>query len=85
MDDTADQATVGMAGISIFVLLYGGKAGYSLTALIYLSYMKMAASSTYITPSKLPPTERTAHFHSLRVYIQVVSLFIHKQNYRKIF
>lgn len=33
--------------------------------------MKVAASSTRITASKLPPTERTAWYHSLRVYIQV--------------
>lgn len=31
----------------------------------------MAANSTKLIPSKLPPTERAAWFHSLRVYLQV--------------
>ena len=33
--------------------------------------MKMASQSTAINPSKLPPTERAARFHSLRSYLQV--------------
>ena len=31
----------------------------------------MAASATSIDPGRLPPTERTAHFHALRVHLQV--------------
>ena len=31
----------------------------------------MAASSSKINPSKLPPTGRAAWFHSLRTYLQV--------------
>ena len=33
--------------------------------------MKMAASSSKINPSKHPPAERVAWFHSLRTYMQV--------------
>ena len=66
------QEEVGNAGIELFVLLYGGKIGDSLQILRYASYMKMAASATKVNPSKLPPTERTAYFHSLRAYLQVI-------------
>ena len=31
----------------------------------------MAANSTKIKPEALPPTKRVAHFHSLRVYLQL--------------
>ena len=67
----ATKKDVGDAGIKLFVLLYGGKSGDSLKILRYTGYMKMAASSSKIVPAKLPPTERTAYFHSLRVYLQV--------------
>ena len=74
MNDKANQETIGKTGIALFVLLYGGKTGDSLTTLRYASYMKMAATSSRIVPSKLPPTERAAHFHSLRAYLQVICL-----------
>ena len=68
----ASQAEVGSAGINLFILLYGGKNEDSLQSLRYTMYMKkMAASSSNIKPSKLPPTERSAWFHGLRVYLQV--------------
>ena len=54
------QDQVGRAGITLFVLLYGGKVEDTLHHLRYTCYMKMAASSSKITPAKLPPTERAA-------------------------
>ena len=71
MNPNGMQKAIGKAGIQLFVLLYGGKPGDTLKMLRYANYMKMAASSTKIVPGKLPPTERTAYFHSLRVYLQV--------------
>ena len=38
----------------------------------YQNYMKMVASATKINPSKLPPSRRSAWFHSLRTYLQVM-------------
>ena len=32
----------------------------------------MVSSSKEIDPQKLPPTERAAHYHSLRAYLQVI-------------
>jgi len=69
LSSTPDQ--IGKAGVEIFVLLYGGKGSDKLQQLRYTCYMKMAASSSKIAPSKLPPTERAAWYHSLRVYIQL--------------
>ena len=71
----ASQAKIGNTGINLFILLNGGKNEDSLQSLRYTMYMKMAASSSKIKPSKLPPTERFAWFHSLRVYLQVCFFF----------
>lgn len=71
MDSSSLQNEIGDAGIKLFVMLYNGKPGDTLTELRYNTYMKMAASASRIVPSKLPPTERTAWYHSLRVYLQV--------------
>ena len=57
--------------MKIFVLLYGGKDSDSLSSLRYAKYMKMTSITSSIKPEKLPPTERAAYFHSLRVYHQV--------------
>ena len=41
----------------------------------------MAAKSSKIRPEALPPTERAAHFHSLRVYYQLQDWnTLHKNN-----
>ena len=57
-------------GYTIFKLLYGGKSEDSLNKLRYFKYLDMAYKGI-IEPEKLPPTQRTAYFHSLRVYLQV--------------
>ena len=67
----ASQAEIGNAGINLFIPLYDGENKDSLQSLRYTMYMKMAASSSKTKPSKLPPTERSAWFHSLRGYPQV--------------
>ena len=69
--ETSTTEVVGTVGVELFVLLYGGKSNNTFQQLRYVTYMKMAASSTKISPSKLPPTERSAWYHSLRVYLQV--------------
>lgn len=66
-DSTPDE--IGEAGVKLFISLYGGKNNDTLSCLRYLRYMKMTSSK--LQPEKLPPTERAAHFHSLRVYHQV--------------
>ena len=68
---STSKEDIGMAGNKKIVLLYGGEVEETLPSLRYRLYMKMAASSTKISPSKLPPTDRAAYFHSLRVYLQV--------------
>lgn len=60
---------IGEAGIRLFVNLYGGKEKHSLR---YVRFMGMASSNKEIDPQKLPPTERAAHYHSLRVHLQVM-------------
>ncbi|KAG1652165.1 Organic cation transporter-like protein [Nymphon striatum] len=37
----------------------------------FLWYQAMIAKSHVLEPQRLPPTERAAHFHSLRVYLQL--------------
>ena len=67
---TAEE--VGAAGIKIFILLYGGKASDTLNNLRYLKYMQMVSTSKItIEPQKLPPTERAAYYHALRVHLQI--------------
>ena len=65
LDPDATKDDIGEAGIRLFVLLYGGKPGDKLADLRYSKYMWMAATSSRISPSKLPPTECAAYFHSL--------------------
>ena len=68
---TAEQ--IGEAGIQVFISMYGGKCRDSLNGLRYAKFMEMVASSrTSLDPQKLPPTERAAFFHSLRVHLQVI-------------
>ena len=65
------QENVGEEGAKLFVMLYGGKTTDRLNELRYSRYMNMAAKSSKIRPEALPPTERAAHFHSLRAYYQL--------------
>ena len=73
-EPTVEQ--IGKAGIRLYVVLYGGRADDYLNSLLYTKYMEMVSTSkTSTDPQKLPPTERAAYFHSLRVYLQVILWF----------
>ncbi|MES9882369.1 MAG: hypothetical protein ABW185_15970 [Sedimenticola sp.] len=63
---------IGDAGIRLFSVLYGAKKDDTLITLRYAKYMAMMAKSNRVEPQRLPPTERAAHYHSLRVHVQVV-------------
>ena len=68
---TAEQ--IGKAGTILYVITYGGRQEDSLNTLRYIKFMEMVSSSkASLDPQKLPPTERAAHFHSLRVHLQVI-------------
>ena len=72
-DPEATVEEIGKAGIRLYIILYGGRADDSLNSLRYAKYMMMVSTSkTSIDPQKLPPTERAAYFHSLRVHLQVI-------------
>ena len=55
--------------LQLFVMLYAGKVSDNLVSLRYAKYMKMS-STTELKPEKLPPTEKAAYFHCLRVFHQ---------------
>ena len=75
-DPEATVEQIGKAGIRLYVILYGGRVDDSLNSLRYAKYMEMVSTSkTTIDPQKLPPTERAAYFHSLRVHLQVILWF----------
>ncbi|XP_065911780.1 uncharacterized protein [Dysidea avara] len=72
---SASSATpdeVGKAGVRLFVILFGGKDGDSLNSLRHVKFLEMVSASKVVDPQKLPPTERAAYFHSLRVPLQVM-------------
>ena len=73
MCDSVSSAEVSEEGAKLFVLMYSGQQGDTLHNLRYVQYMNyVATSNVVIRPEVLPPSERAAHFHSLRVYIQVM-------------
>ena len=52
---------------------YKGGPGNFLSELRYNTFMRFAATTTTaIKPQNLPPTDRAAYFHSLRVNLQVI-------------
>ena len=64
---------IGEAGTRLFVITYGGKEDDSLNSLRYTKFMEMVSSSKApLDPQKLPSIERAAHYHSLRVHLQVI-------------
>jgi hypothetical protein len=73
MSSSATQNEVGEAGCRLLVMLYGGKSGVTLNKLRHLKYSEMCTGrSGKVIPERLPPTERAAFFHSLRVHLQVM-------------
>jgi len=70
---TADS--IADAGHKSMVMTYGGKATDQLNRMHYETYCVSAVSADGdLKPEKLPPTERTIYFHSLRVHLQSVVL-----------
>ena len=53
----------------MFAIIYGGRETETLNKLQYRSYMNMSLST--IQPSKLPPTESAAKYHSFSVYLKI--------------
>jgi hypothetical protein len=69
----ATENEVISSGQDIFVAVYGGRKDESLNRLRYVKYMDFAADcSRKIQPERLPPTQRSAAFHSMRVHLQVL-------------
>ena len=69
----SSQEEIMKAGNRLFVLMYGGKKQETLGSLRYRHFMQMAAKGTVLIQAhKLPPTERSAYFHCLRVHLQVI-------------
>ena len=72
-EHSATIEQIGKVGTRLFVITYGGKQKDSLNNLRYIKFMEMVSSSkASLDPQKLPPTERAAHYHSLRVHLQVI-------------
>ena len=71
-DPNAMKEEIGSAGIRLFVHLYGGKQTDSLNSLRYAKFMEMASCGKTLEPERLPPTERAAFSHCLRVHHQVI-------------
>ena len=68
---SASQDAVADAGLKLLVMLYGGQYTDNLNSLRHTKYMEKARLSTILS-EKLPPTERAAYYHCLRVHFQVV-------------
>jgi len=70
---TATCESVAQAGKQLLKIIYGGKLGETLNKLRYVRYMQLVARSvTRPRPERLPPTERAAYYHLLRVHLQVM-------------
>ena len=70
--DEAELGDIERAGQKLMALMYGGKEDDNLSNLRYAKYMnQLSISTSKLRPEILPPTNRAASFHSLRVYLQV--------------
>jgi len=68
-----DVSTIIDSGSQVFVSLFGGKAGTSLTNLRNtLLAKKVSSAKSFVKPEKLPPTVSTAKFHSQRSFYQIM-------------
>ena len=62
------------SGKEAMMTLFGGKEPDSLTSLRHkLLSTKIVSAKSFVKPDKLPPTESATKFHSLRVYLQVMT------------
>ena len=78
MKDDATKKEVTEAGHLVFVLMYGGRIGDTLSDLRYINYKKHSATSQNLLPEILPPSEAAVKFHSWRVHLQVKIGFTYK-------
>ena len=67
----AKQDEIGFAGIQLMKIMFGGKESESLTTLRHAKWEKAILLANDVDPATLPPSERAAHFHSLRVYLEM--------------
>ena len=68
----SEQSQIGHAGCEIFKNMYGGKSHDTLTTLRHAKFMESVTTTlSPLEPSLLPPTQRAAYYHSLRVHLQV--------------
>ena len=71
-DFEATKTDVVRAGTTVFYRMYGGEPGVTLDTLRYLKYMEyITTSMVQLQPERLPPTERVAYFHILRVHLEI--------------
>ena len=73
MCESATPEDISSAGERIFVIMYSGKNEETLNSLRYTRYLNLLATSKRtLRPEMLPPTDRAAHYHSLRVHLQIL-------------
>ena len=70
--EDATRDAVGEAGELIVTSMYGWKTDDSLTKLRHARWEIAATNSSVLRPERLPPTERAAFQHCLRVDLQVM-------------
>ena len=68
----ATPEQIGIAGNKLMVKMYKGKKDDTLTTLRHTRWNQAIMSSNEVDPACLPPTERSTHYHSLRVYLEVM-------------
>ena len=69
---SVSQNEIKNAGLRLFVLFLGKKSSVSLNQLRYYKFCEfIAVKTSLLLPEQLPPTERSAYFHCLRVYLQI--------------
>ena len=73
MDSKATKDELIVAGEQALLRIYKGKPGETLVSLRHRLFLaKLASSSAFVCPDRMPPTPSAAKFHSFRVYLQVM-------------
>lgn len=68
---TSTESEIGDAGVRLFCFVFDGDVNQDLSYLRYIRLQRMIAICSKLEPQKLPPTCRAAHFHALRVHLQI--------------
>ena len=61
------------AGVRLFCVLFSAEDSKDLTSLRHLKLQNMIATCSRLEPEKLPPTNRAAHFHAIRVHLLITT------------